>query len=70
MRFQRQDKSLITIAKEKPKDFFIKQFHGVGKACSLICRHQKNVIPKHITKTLIEWYHCVFYVIQAKPELN
>ena len=26
MRFQQKDKSLIEIAKEKPKDYFIKQY--------------------------------------------
>ena len=36
MRVQLKDKSLIEIAKEKPKDYFIKQFNGVGKTYSLI----------------------------------
>ena len=31
MRFEQKDKSLIEIAKEKPNDYFIKQFHGAGK---------------------------------------
>ena len=36
MRFQQKDKSLIEIAKEKPKDYSIKQFHGADKVYSLI----------------------------------
>ena len=52
MRFQQQYKSLIEIAKVKPNDYSIKQFHEAGKAYSLICRHGKIVIPKQIQKTL------------------
>ena len=59
MRFQQKDKSLIEIAKEKPKDYSIKQFHGAGKKYSLICRRGKIVIPKQLQKTLVEWYHSV-----------
>ena len=46
LRLEQKDKSLIEIAKEKPKDHSIKQCHGA-----------KIVIPKQIQKTLIEWYH-------------
>ena len=53
-RFQQKDKSLIEIAKEKPNDYSIKQFHGVGKMYPLIRRHEKIVIPKQIQKTLVE----------------
>ena len=46
MRFQqKEDKSLIEIAKETLNDYSIKQFHGAGKMYSLICRHEKIVIP-------------------------
>ena len=48
MRFQQKDKSLIEIAKEKPKDYSTKQFHGAAKTYSLISRHGKIVIPKQI----------------------
>ena len=53
MKFQQKDKSLIEIAKEKPKDYSIKQFLGTDETYSLICRHGKIVIPKQIQKTLI-----------------
>ena len=46
MRYQQKDKSLIGIANEKPKDYFIKQFQEAGKTCSIICRHRKIVVPK------------------------
>ena len=46
MRFQRKDKSLIEIAKEKPNYFSVKQFHGADKAYSHICRHRKIINPK------------------------
>ena len=52
MRFQQKDKSLIEITNETPKDYSMKQSHGVGKKYSLICRHRKVVIPKLIKKTL------------------
>ena len=61
MRFQQKDKSLIENAKEKSKDYSIKQFHRAGKTYSLICRHTKIVIPKQIQKTLVEWHHNVLY---------
>ena len=48
MKFQQKDKSLIEIAKEKPKDYSIKQFHGAGKTYSLIHKHRKIMIPKLI----------------------
>ena len=57
MRFQQKDKHLIETAKEKPKDYSIENFYGVDNMYSLICRHWKNVIPKQIQKTLIDWYH-------------
>ena len=41
MRLQQKDKYLIEIVKEKLNDNSIKQFHGVGKTYSLICRHGK-----------------------------
>ena len=47
MRFQQKDKSLIEIAKEKPKDDSIKQ---AGKTYSLICKYGKIMIPKQIQK--------------------
>ena len=50
MRFQQQDKALIEIAKEKLKDYSIKQFHGASKAYFLICRNRKIMIPKQIQK--------------------
>ena len=53
LRFQQQDKSLIEIAKEKPKDHSIKWFHGAGKIYSLICRHRIIVIPRQIQKKLL-----------------
>ena len=59
MRFQQKDKSLIVIAKEKPKDYSINQFLGAGRKYSLICRYGKILIPKQIQKTLVEWYHSV-----------
>ena len=71
MRFQQKDKSLIEIAKEKPKDYSIKQFHGAGKKYSLICRRGKIVIPKQIQKTLVEWYHSVLsHPGETRTELN
>ena len=60
MRFQQKDKSLIEIAKEKPNDSSIKQFHGAGKTDSLICKHEKNCDPKTNTnENLVEWCHNV-----------
>ena len=50
MRLQQKDKSLIEIAKEKPKDYSIKQFHGASKKYSLICKHGKIVVPKLLQK--------------------
>ena len=55
MRFQQQVKSLIEIAKEKSKDYSVKQFHGAGKTYSLICRQGKIVILKQIQKILVLW---------------
>ena len=55
MGFQQKVKSLIEIVKEKPKDYSMKQFHGVGKTYSLICRQMKIVIPKQVKKSLVEW---------------
>ena len=45
-RFQQEDKSLIEIAKEKPKDYSIQQFHDAGKTYSLIYRNGKTMILK------------------------
>ena len=53
-RFQQEDKSLIEIAKEKPNDYSIKQYHGADKMYSLICRQRKIMIPKQIQNTLVE----------------
>ena len=49
MRFQQKDKSLIEIAKEKLKDYSIKQFHGGGKMYSLTCGQGSCVKCKIIT---------------------
>ena len=57
MRFQKQDKHLMEITKEMPKDYSFKQFHGAGKTHSLISKHGKIVTPKQIQKILLEWYH-------------
>ena len=54
MRSQQYDKFPIEIAKEKPKDFYIKQFHRAGETYSLFCKHRKIMIPKQIQKTLVE----------------
>ena len=71
MRFQQKDKSLIEIAKEKPKDYSIEQFHGAGKTYSLICRYKKNEIPKQIQITLVEWYHnLLFHLSETRTELT
>ena len=59
MRFQRKDKSLIEIAKEKPKHNSIKQFKQAGKMYSLICKNGEIMNPKQIQKALVEWYHSV-----------
>ena len=69
MRFRQKDKSLIDIAKEKPKDYSIQQFHGAGKTYSLIYRHGKIVIPKQIQKSLYNGT-ITYYVIQVKPGPN
>ena len=45
MSFQQKDKSLIEIAKEWPKNCFIKEIHGAGKVYYLICRYGEIVIP-------------------------
>ena len=52
MRFQQKDKSLIEIAKEKPNDYSITQFHGTGKTYSLICKHGKIAIQNKYKKPL------------------
>ena len=54
MRFQQKDKSLVEIAKVKPKDYSMNQLHGTGKKYSLICRNRKIVIPKQIQKYFVE----------------
>ena len=48
MRFQPQNNSLIRIAQEKPKDYFIMQFHRSGKTNFLFYRHRIIVIPNQI----------------------
>ena len=50
---------LIEIAKEKPNDYSIKQFHRAGKTYSLICRYGETVIQNKYKKTVTEWYHNV-----------
>ena len=57
MRFQQKNKSQIEIAKDKHKDYTIKQCNGAGKKYFLIYRHRKIVIPKQLKKNLVEWYH-------------
>ena len=53
MRFQQKDRSIIEIAREKPKDYSIKQLHGAGKTYSLNCKNGKIIIPKQIQKTFV-----------------
>ena len=48
MIYQQKDKSLIEIAKEKPNNYSMKQFHGVGKTYSFICKNGKIMIPKQL----------------------
>ena len=50
---------MIEIAKEKPKDYSIKPFHGAGKTYSLTSKNGKIMIPKQIQQTSVEWYHNV-----------
>ena len=62
MRFQQKDKSLIEIAKEKPKDYFIKQFYGAGKTYSLTCRYRNIMIQKwiqNLNNPFVEWYYYI-----------
>ena len=48
MRFQQKHKSLMDFAKEKPKVYFIKQFHGAFKMYSLIYRQGQIVISYNL----------------------
>ena len=54
MAFQQKDESIIQFAKEKSKEYSIKQYHRAGMTYSLICRHEKVVIPILLQKSFIE----------------
>ena len=69
MRFQQKDKSLIQIAKEKPKDCFVKLFYHASKFYFLIQNNDKNVIPKQNQKTLIEFYNAPSYLGETRTDL-
>ena len=53
---QKQDNHLLQNAKND-KLLSIKKFHGGGKTFSLICKHDKIVIPQHLTTRVLTWYH-------------
>ena len=62
MRFQQKDKFPIEIAKEKPNDDSIKQFHWADLTYSIIYRHRKIVVPKQSQKNGT----IAYYAIQVK----
>jgi hypothetical protein len=35
----------------------LKDFHGGGKTTALICYTNKIVVPSHLQKAVINWYH-------------
>ena len=37
--------------------FQIKSFHGGGKECTLLCLHDKIIIPHSLQTHVVEWYH-------------
>ena len=56
MQHRQNNKPLIETTKLN-KDYSMKQFHGVDKKYSLVCRKHKIEIPNLLEKQVIEW-HC------------
>jgi hypothetical protein len=54
-KYQKLDAELLKLA--KGNNYSIKNFHGGGKTIPLIVYNGKIVIPKILTKRIVEWYH-------------
>ena len=56
---QRTDADLKKILRKNNSKYSIKNFHGGGKTCSLVCYNDKIVVPKKLHRHVIDWYHTV-----------
>ena len=68
---QKRDPQLKKELLQKNSKYQLKDFHGGGTSRSLICYNNKIVVPKHLQKHVIDWYHitlCVFCVTQESIE--
>jgi RNase H-like domain found in reverse transcriptase/Integrase zinc binding domain len=54
---QNQQKELFTKLCKQQDGFHLKSFCGGGKTQSLICRNEKNVLPKMLQCGVITWYN-------------
>ena len=54
-KYQKEDKELLKLA--KGNNYSIQNFHGGGKTIPLIVYNGKIVIPKILTKRIVQWYH-------------
>ena len=55
---QQKDKSLLKLLKEDSQ-YDVTQFHGGGKAYSLIIFKNKIVLPSSLQQKAVDWYHTV-----------
>jgi len=54
---QKRDPQLKKELLQKNSKYQLKDFHGGGTSRSLICYNNKIVVPKHLQKHVIDWYH-------------
>lgn len=54
---QQTDPDLMKYLQKDTCKYQLKEFHGGGKARSLVCYNDKIVVPKQLQKHIIDWYH-------------
>jgi transposase InsO family protein len=54
---QEKDKNIMKILKMENTQYFLKDFHGGGKTTPLVCYKDKIVVPNHLQRHIIMWYH-------------
>jgi hypothetical protein len=54
---QKRDPQLKKELLNNTSKYKLKDFHGGGKLRSLICYNNKIVVPKHLHRHVIDWYH-------------
>ena len=56
-KYQNLQKDLFVKLNKHQDGFHLKSFCGGGKKRTLICRHDKIIIPKALQRRVVTWYH-------------